>query len=369
MSENHSDATGPVPWRFVQRVLIVVGITALSAVGLALLWQGAEIGLLVFAGLLLAIVLRSLGEVVSKVTRLPSDWAVVVVVLAIAGVTTLAWTLLAPSVEREFADLTDQLPAAYEQARTVVSQYPLGRRVVDAMPAPESMVFGRQSGNILGRVTGVFSSVLDVVVNLLIVLMIAAYFAFRLGTYREGLVALVPPAREARARQVLSVIHYTLQRFLLGISGSMAINGILTGTGLWLLGIPFAVPLGIIAGVMSFVPNIGPLVAGVPAVLIAVAQGPTQGIYVLLLYLAVQNIDGYVITPLIQQRAASIPPVLLIASQLLLAVTFGLLGLLLAVPLTAVVFVAVKMLYVEDALGRVVTVKGERKARLRTPRT
>jgi len=129
------------------------------------------------------------------------------------------------------------------------------------------------------------------------------------------------------------------------------------------LGIPFAIPLGIITALLNFIPNIGPIIAGVPAVLIALSQSPTQAIYVFILYLAAQNLDGFVITPLIQQRAVFIPPVLLIASQLLFAVVFGFLGLLLAVPLVAVVFVAVKMIYVEDILGRRVEVKGERAAK------
>jgi predicted PurR-regulated permease PerM len=143
----------------------------------------------------------------------------------------------------------------------------------------------------------------------------------------------------------------------------MAINGTLTALGLWLLGVPFAIPLGIIAGLLTFIPNIEPFIAGVPAVLIALSQSPTQALYVLILYHAVQKLDGFVITPLIQQKAVSVPPVLVIASQLLLAVIFGFPGLLLAVPLIAIGFVLVKMIYVEDILDRRVEVKGEGKAR------
>lgn len=96
------------------------------------------------------------------------------------------------------------------------------------------------------------------------------------------------------------------------------------------------------------------------------SQSPAPAIYVLVLYLAVQNLDGFVTTPLIQEKAVSIPPILIIASQLLLAVQFGFLGLLLAVSILAVVFVAVKMIYVEDILGRRVEVKGEREAKKET---
>jgi len=136
--------------------------------------------------------------------------------------------------------------------------------------------------------------------------------------------------------------------------------------GLWFLGIPFAIPLAIITAIFNFIPNLGPLAASVPAILIAFSLSPTKALYVALLYLAVQNIDGFLTTPLVQQRAVAIPPVLIIAAQLLLAVLFGFLGLLLAVPIVAVVFVLVKMIYVEDILGRRVEVKGERQARAET---
>ncbi len=93
--------------------------------------------------------------------------------------------------------------------------------------------------------------------------------------------------------------------------------------------------------------------------IIALAQSPTQVLYVLGIHLAVQNLDGFIISPLIQKRAVSIPPVLIIAAQLMLAVIFGFLGLLLAVPLVAILFVMVKMIYVEDILDRQVEIKGD----------
>lgn len=349
----------------VDRVLVTTVTVLLCLLIVALLWQAAEILLLTFAGLLLALLLRSLADVVATHTKLPAAWAMLAVLLTIAMLLTLGGRLVAPTIQAEFSDLSDQLPAVYEQARSQFSQYSLGRRLVDAMPSAQDIALGSRSSSIFGRITGVFSTAFELTLNSLVVLMIGAYFAFSLSSYKEGLVSLVPMRHEPRTRQLLAVMRFTLQRFLLGISLSMTINGVLTFVGLWFLGIPFAVPLAIIAGVMSFIPNLGPLIAGVPAFLIAVAYGSTQGLYVVLLYLAVQNLDGYVVTPLIQQRAASIPPVLLIASQLLLAVIFGFLGLLLAVPLVAIAFIAVKMLYVEDALGRDVDVPGEKRARRR----
>ena len=355
------DNSRPTRPNFVRRVLIVIGLVLLSALILGLLWQGAEVILLVFAGFLLAIFLRSLSGLLSKYTPLSETWSVAIVLLLIIGLIALGVWLLSDSMQRQFEELSEQLPVAFEQMRGQISKYPLGRRIVEQMPQPQQFI-GRQSANVFGRITGLFSTAFDVVANILIVLMTAVYFAFSPKLYNEGIVKLVPQNKEKRAREILATMEKTLRGFLLGISGSMTINGFLTFLGLWFLGVPFAIPLGIIAGLMSFIPNIGPLIASVPAILIALSQSPAQALYIIILYLAVQNLDGFLISPLIQQRAVSVPPVLVIASQLLLAVMFGFLGLLLAVPLVAVVFVAVKMIYIEDILGKRVEVKGEREA-------
>ncbi|CAA9385082.1 MAG: hypothetical protein AVDCRST_MAG74-640 [uncultured Pyrinomonadaceae bacterium] len=272
---------------------------------------------------------------------------------------------MSDSIERQFDELSRNLPVAFEQLRGQIAQYPIGRRVAEQIPSTQAVILGDgERANVFGRITGYFSTALNAIVNILIVLMTAVYFAFNPKLYREGIVNLVPEYKEKRAREILSTVGYTLQRFLLGISGSMLINGTLTFLGLWFLEVPFAIPLGILAGLLTFIPNIGPFIAGTPAVLIAFSQSPAQALYVLVLYLVVQNLDGFVISPLIQQRAVSIPPVLVIASQLLLAVMFGFLGLLVAVPLVAAVFVLVKMIYVEDILGRRIEVKGEPEAKV-----
>jgi predicted PurR-regulated permease PerM len=352
------------PASFAGKIAVALGIFALFLLLALVLWQGAEVFLLVFAGLLLAIFLRSLSEFLSERTPLSSGWALTVVLLGLVALVVSGFWFLSDSAERQFADLSQNLPAAFEKLRASIAQYPIGRRIVEQIPSVQQIVLGGgERANVFGRVTGYFSAALDWAVNVLIVVMTAVYFAFNPRLYREGIIKLVPQQREKRAREIVSTVEYTLRRFLLGISGSMLINGTLTFLGLWFLGVPFAIPLGILAGLLTFIPNIGPFIAGVPAVLIAFSNSTAQALYVLILYLVVQNLDGFVISPLIQQRAVSLPPVLVIAAQLLLAVLFGFLGLLVAVPLVAAAFVLVKMIYVEDVLGRRVEVKGEKEAK------
>jgi predicted PurR-regulated permease PerM len=114
---------------------------------------------------------------------------------------------------------------------------------------------------------------------------------------------------------------------------------------------PLALTLGLLAGLLSFIPNIGPILSFVPAGLLAIPQGFSQVLYVGLLYIGIQTVESYVITPPMQRRMVSLPPALTISAQVILGVLFGFLGLLLATPLAAAVLVLVKMLYLEDVLG------------------
>ncbi len=139
----------------------------------------------------------------------------------------------------------------------------------------------------------------------------------------------------------------------------MAVNGILTALALWLLGVPLPFMLGLLTGLLNFIPNFGPILAGIPAVLLALSGGPNQAMYVVVLYVVIQNLEGFVLTPLVQRRTVSLPPAVIILSQVLLGVLAGTLGVLLATPLAASVLVLTRMLYVEDTLGEPVDVPGQ----------
>jgi predicted PurR-regulated permease PerM len=131
----------------------------------------------------------------------------------------------------------------------------------------------------------------------------------------------------------------------------MAVIGVLTTLGLWIIGIDLAMILGLIAGVLSFIPNIGPIIALIPAILIALISGPDKVIYVMLLYGGVQGIETYMLTPVLQQRMVDLPPALTISMQVLLGVLAGAVGVIVATPITAALMVMGKMWYVEDLLG------------------
>jgi predicted PurR-regulated permease PerM len=131
----------------------------------------------------------------------------------------------------------------------------------------------------------------------------------------------------------------------------MTVVALLTVLGLWALGIPLALTLGLFAGLIKFIPNFGPILSALPPVLLALLSGPRQALWVVLLYLGIQTLESYVITPLVQQKVVSLPPVLVISAQLLAGSLFGFAGLALATPLLAVAMVLARTLYLEDVLG------------------
>lgn len=341
--------------RFVYRVWFVIGAVVLAASLLILLWQGAEVFLLVFAGLLLAVFLRGIADWTGEKTGIPKTWSLAIVLLTIIGLIAFGVWFLYPSLETQFGQLSDELPQAVESVRRRLSQTPIGRRVLDQMPTMRDT--DGQSLNLLGRISGYFSTFLGGFVDCVIVLVVGIYFALAPQLYYEGFLKLFPDSRQKRVRKILDVIGHSLQRWLVGRLVVMAINGLITGIVLWILGVPLAIPLGILTALLNFIPNIGPFLAAIPAVLLALMQSPALGLYTAALFLFIQALEGYVLEPLVQQKAVFLPPVLVIAVQLLFGILFGFLGVLLAVPLMAIVFILVRMIYVEDILGHEVEIQ------------
>jgi predicted PurR-regulated permease PerM len=242
------------------------------------------------------------------------------------------------------------LPEAVQNVKNYIGQYEWGRNAIDSLPSLNEWI-ARRGGTVISQLTGLASTTVGVVINILIVFIIGLFLASQPDLYARGLKHLVPLAHRVHIGEVLSVIEDALRRWLIGRFGLMLINGALTALGLWVLRVPLAFTLGLLAGLLNFVPNFGPWIAAIPAVLIAFLQGPRQALSVGVLYLVLQSADGYLLTPLVDRRSVELPPVLTITAQVLLGLAFGFIGILLASPLTAVAMILVKMLYVEDLLG------------------
>jgi predicted PurR-regulated permease PerM len=340
---------------------MAVWIGLLLVTAAVTLWYAVEVVLLVFLGLLLAIVLRTLAEWAAKRTGLRVGVSLALLLAGLLGLALLAgWTLF-PAAADQLDQLGRTLPAAAEQARTHLRQYEWGRWVLTHL----GEMGGPNPGTIAGTARGLLSAGASAIVNVVVVLFLGVYLAADPARYHRGLLRLVPPARRPRAAEWLDTVGFTLRWWLLGQLAAMLLVGGITAAGLLLLGVPSAFGLGLLAGTFEFVPVLGPFAAAVPGLLVAAQEGRDTVLWVGLLYLGVQTAEGYLLTPLVQSRAVHLPPALTIVAQLLLGTLLGVLGVLVAVPLMAVALVSVQMLHVEDVLNDRMEVAGEADARER----
>ncbi|KPF71718.1 hypothetical protein IP69_05635 [Bosea sp. AAP35] len=310
--------------------------------------------LMIFAGLLLAILFRSCGVWVGNRLSVGPGWGVAIFLLCVLLLLGGGGMAVAPAVLEQVDQLWRQVPEAVDSVRKRIDTYDWARNALERL-SPGNLWSSEAGGAATQAVGSAFGSL----GNGVLLLFIALYGAFDPETYRKGFLKLFAPSRRAQAEVVLARSVDTLQNWLVAQSIAMAVVGVLTGLGLWLIGIPLALVLGLIAGLLAFIPNIGPVLAAAPGLLLAVPQGMNTVLMVLGVYLAVQAIESYVVTPIVQKEKVSLPPVLVICTQLAFGTLFGLIGLALATPITALSLQLINDLYVGKYLEREEIATGE----------
>jgi predicted PurR-regulated permease PerM len=345
---------------FIKRVLVTVGIVLLALALALLLWWGIRVLLVGFAGVLFAVLLRSIALGISKLTRLPVGWSLAVTCLLLVGLFVGLWLLLAPDVIEQTNQLVDRLPKALDKLKERINHTWIGRHLtklaerlnpMNGAAAPATQAAAK-AGSLL-------ATAVNAVVGVLVVLFTGVFLAAQPRLYIDGLSQLFPPATRPRVCQVMDRAGYALRWWLIAQIVDMFIIGLLTWLALWWIGVPLALTLGVLAALFNFIPNFGPLISYVPAVLLAMVESPEKAIWVTVIYIVLQSIEGYILLPLLQREAVDTPPALLILSQVLMTMLVGALGLFLAAPLLAVAMVVVKMLYVHDVLGEGVELPGK----------
>lgn len=328
--------------------LVAVGavVVAFLAVLLLFLWQIVHVVLVVFAGILFALFLRSVADFISSHTGISSGWALAFTLVALAGAVVTGGFMFGARVAGQVDDLAVSLTESAYRARDWLDRYQWGHWLLSQIDSPEALA----RPGVLGRIPGMLSSTLNFVAGVVIVLFVGIYVAASPRVYSEGLLRLIPRGSRPRAAEVLGEIGHILRRWLVGQFAIMIVVGVMTWIGFMIIGLPLALTLGLLAAILNFIPYIGPTLAFIPPVLVGLVQSPTTALYVAILYLGVQGAESYLVTPQIQRRAVFLPPALLITMQIALGILFGFLGIVLATPITAVLLVLVKMLYVRDVL-------------------
>ena len=339
------------PETFAKRVLINIAIVLLIVGILIIAIYVFDVILLLFGASLVAIFLHGLANISRRYLRLSEGVSVLLVSALLLMILVLGVWLLAPSVAEQIKHLRDELPKSLQNVVAYLNRYGWGKAILEQMPGTNDLIDKVNNSGTLTQVGSFFSSTLGALTNIALMLLLAIYLASEPKIYIKGFTKLFPKDRRKRVREILYEIGETLSWWLIGKGVSMLFIGLLTWIGLSILGVPLALTLGLIAGLLSFIPNFGPILSAVPAILLAFIESPISALYVLVLFVIVQLVESNLVTPMIERRTVELPPVLTIVAQLALTILFGAVGLILATPILTVVMVLVQTLYIEDVLG------------------
>lgn len=306
----------------------------------------SHLWLMMFGAVVLAVVIRSLADPVIRLTRLPAGVVVVASVLLILTVIVLALALFGAEITAQTAGVFARIPLGLSRIQKLIQDQPF------ALPLQETTSqLGAYAGRALNWAQTFAMGVATALTGLLLVIVAGIYLALAPAKAREGLVALVPVQRRERARHILDTIGAALKGWLRAQLIAMLAVGMMSGLGLWIIGVPSPVALGVLTGLLNFVPIVGPIMATVPAVLMGATVGWDQALLTLLLFFGVQQVESMVLVPLVQKNVASLPVIVTIFSVVAFGSLFGPLGVVLSGPLALTIFVLVILIYRQDVLG------------------
>jgi predicted PurR-regulated permease PerM len=333
---------------FVRRVFIVVAIGVLVAA----IWSLSDILLLLFGAVLFAVMLHAVAAPLQIHLGLGQRTALALGAALMGLLLAAAVVFLGPELAAQMRNLFTTLP---EAANRLLGYFQLGS-MADLI---KDGTTASALGGLASRVIAWSTTLAGALASFLLVLFGGIYLAVSPRLYRDGLVKLVPPAIQPNVNATLDDAGAALKRWLAGQLIAMLLVGVCTAAGLWLAGVPSAFALGLIAGLAEFVPLIGPIIAAIPALLIASTQNWETVLLALTVLVVVQQVESNLITPLIADRMVSIAPAVGLFAVVAMGVLFGPLGLLLGFPLAIVFDVAVRRLYVRDTLGERVQIMGK----------
>lgn len=332
--------------RYLRRLLITLAVLAV----LLLMWWARDALLMTFAAVLLALLLEATARPLQRWPGLPRGWALALAGCGMLLVLGLAGLLVGQSMTGQLGDLRGQLTGAGTA---------LAKRL--GIEDPASLVSGGLPSDVFSFIASFGSITVAAISALVLAAVGAAYLAAEPELYRRGIVALVPRSQHARAEDLLKTMANALEGWLLATLVAMLMIGVLVGLGAWAIGLPSPLALGLVAGLLEFVPVIGAILGALPALLLAISMGDGMVWWTLGLFLVVQQLEANMIMPLVQKRMVEVPPALLLFAVVAVGGVFGLAGTVVAAPLTVALYVAVKKLYVRQTLGEPTDVPGEKK--------
>ncbi|RVU01510.1 AI-2E family transporter [Mucilaginibacter limnophilus] len=325
---------------FAHKVWIVVGILALSVCLILILRVAFNVLLMVFAGTLIAVFFNGLGDLIQRLTKWRRRWCMLVAVPGTFLLMGLLFWFMGNTIQAQVQALKGDFPKMIAAAQTKLSQTEWGSKALENIQ-------GYDTSKLMSTAQSFFSTSFGVIGDLYIILFLGIFFTVSPSLYKNGIIKLVPPGGKEMAKGVINRLSLVLKGWLKGMLLAMCLIATLSFIGLSILGIPMALTLALLAGLLNFIPNFGPLMAMIPAVLLGLVDSTNTAIIVAVMYILIQILESNIITPMVQKRMIDLPPALTIISQVLMGTLSGVLGILLATPILATVIVLVDELYVK----------------------
>jgi predicted PurR-regulated permease PerM len=323
------------------RIYSLLRIALVATAIIIAVWLLSDLLTVIFAAALLAVILHGVSNLFRRVTGLPYWLSLTFVTFIILALLVGLGFIAGPGLGDQVTKLRQVLGQQMVGLHDRLGHTQWGKLILQQVPGS---LGGDKAGSaatitsgFAGSVAGFVGSAFGLFGTLAVVLIAALYLAAAPGSYVNGAMRLVPVPHRPKAKELFAAAGSALWAWSAGQALDMLVVGVLSGVGLWLLGVPLALVLGVVAGLFNFVPYIGAMVGAVPAIIIAFSVGSTTGIETMILYAVIQGFEGNVMAPLIQKRAVHMPPGLTILSQTAFGAILGIPGLIFATPLTAAI--------------------------------
>ncbi|TWR31637.1 AI-2E family transporter [Mucilaginibacter pallidiroseus] len=330
---------------YTEKVWQTVAIVALLVVAILIIRVAFNVLLMVLAGTLISVYFHGLGDMIQRRTK----WSrKVSMFLSVAGsfliIAVLFW-FMGTKIQGQIETLSDTLPQTVNNAKAKLGETSLGRKILEYYNE-------KNSSTLFDTARKFFSTSFGVLGNLYIIMFLAIFFTVQPSLYKDGIIKLMPRSKRELASCVVDRVSLALKGWLKGMMLSMVLIFIIVGTGLTIMGIPVALVLALITGILKLIPNFGSLAAMIPGVLLALTMSVNKAIAATLLYVISQTIVSNIVTPLIQKKMINTPPALTIIAQVIMGGLCGALGVILAVPLLAIIIILVDELYIKPIANK-----------------
>jgi predicted PurR-regulated permease PerM len=330
-------------WQSSRRQFQIALTWGAAALLVWILWEARVAALLAFGSVVTAILLGSLGAIIARATALPEKVGLGLATLLVVAVIAVTLWLFGSQLSSQFSGVLERVQAGQRSLQQMLNDSGAGQIGSTATEEATSLI--------TTMATDLASVGVKFIEGAVVLVITAIYLAAEPKLYRNGIAAMFAPTARPRVREVTELVEATLRRWLLGQLVLMLMVAVLTFLALIVIGLPNAIALALIAGVAEMVPYIGPFISVVPALLVAVTLGWWPLVWTGLAYLLVHVVEGYIAAPLLERRFVTIPPALILMGIVAVDLIFGTVGIVLAAPITVVVYVLIRANYVEDPLN------------------